>query len=92
MTSVVHRKDLAHIYALTECATGKVSTIHSSLKATHKPKNFDTVQMAGQVLNLKPSEDQEIFDNMHLAAFNSNAFQVDFKKMLCTLESLFYYQ
>ena len=33
---------------------------------------------------LKPTKDLETFDDLHLAAFNSNSLKMDFEKIPCT--------
>ena len=33
---------------------------------------------------LKSTKDLETFDDLHLAAFNSNSLKMDFEKILCT--------
>ena len=33
---------------------------------------------------LKPTKDLEIFDDLRLAAFNSNSLKMDFEKIPCT--------
>ena len=91
---------LPALHALTGCdTTCKVSTKLAALKALRKPGsssfilNFDSPQlieiavlMAEMFLVkcLKPSMDLETFDDLHLAAFNSNALKMDFEKTTCT--------
>ena len=46
-----------------------------------------SIQMAETFLVrcLKPTTDLETFDDLHLAAFNSNALKLDFERTACTL-------
>ena len=90
---------LPALHALTGCdTTSKVSTKSSALKALRKPGsfsfilNFDSPQLIESavlmaetflVKYLKPSMDLEKFDDLRLAAFNSNALKIDFEKTAC---------
>ena len=90
---------LPALHALTGCdTTSKVSTKLAALKALRKPEgsfilNFDSPQLIESVVLmtetflvkcLKPSTDLETFDDLRLAAFNSNALKMDFEKTACT--------
>jgi len=89
---------LPALHALTGCdTTSKISTKLAVLKATRNNlsliHNFDSseltesmIQMAETFLVrcLKPTTDLETFDDLRLAAFNSNALKMDFERTPCT--------
>ena len=91
---------LPTLHALTGCDTsGKVSTKLAALKALRKSGsssfilNFDSPQLIESVVLmaetflvkcLKPSTDLETFDDLRLAALNSNALKMNFEKTACT--------
>ena len=90
-------KCLPALHALTRCdTTSKVSTKLAALKAIQKPENsllivnFDCPQLTEHVVQMAETflvrclTDHETFDEMHLAAFNSNALKMDFEKTPCT--------
>ena len=93
-------KCLPALHALTGCdTTSKISTKLSAVNNVLKPDdaslilNFDcqpltetAMEMAELFLVkcLKPSTDLETFDQLRLAAFDSNALKLDFEKTACT--------
>ena len=93
-------KCLPALHALTGCdTTSKISTKLAALNAVQKPENssliwnFDCPQLTENAIQmaetflvqcLKPSTDLETFDDLRLAAFDSNALNMDFEKTTCT--------
>jgi hypothetical protein len=91
---------LPALHALTGCdTTSKISTKLSTLNTVRKPDdasliiNFDcppltdsAIEMAELFLVkcLKPSTELETFDELRLAAFDSNSLKLDFEKTVCT--------
>ena len=91
---------LPAIHALTGCdTTSKIATKSAALNAVQKPGSFSlvldlnspeltesSIQMAETFLVkcLKPTTDLETFDDLRLAAFNSNALKLDFARTACT--------
>ena len=78
--------------ALTGCdTTSKISTKHAAMKAIHNNLTLiqfnnselteSMIQMAENFLVrcLKPTTDLETFDDLHLAAFNSNSLKMNFE-------------
>jgi len=91
----IFTKCLPTLHALIGCdTTSKVSTKLAALKAIQKPKNSllnvnpwlteNTVQMAETFLVrcLKPSTYHKTFDDLQLAAFNTNALILILRKHL----------
>ncbi len=93
-------KCLPALHALTGCdTTSKISTKLAALNAVRKPgnssmiQNFDCPQLTESAIQmaetflvkcLKPSADLQTFDDLRLAAFDSNALKMDFEKTPCT--------
>ncbi|KAK5886569.1 hypothetical protein CesoFtcFv8_017591 [Champsocephalus esox] len=87
-------KCLPALHALTGCdTTSKISTKLAALNAVRKPENsslilnFDSPQLTENAIQLadtflvkclKPSTDLKTFDDLQLAAFDSNALKMDF--------------
>ena len=89
-------KCLPAVHALTGCdTTSKIATKSAALNAVQKlgsslsttnRKPESSIQMAETFLVrcLKPTTDLETFDDLRLAAFNSNALELDFERTACT--------
>ncbi|KAJ4939550.1 hypothetical protein JOQ06_028998, partial [Pogonophryne albipinna] len=93
-------KCLPALHALTGCdTTSKISTKLAALNAVRKPENsslilnFDSPQLTENAIQLpetflvkclKPSTDLKTFDDLRLAAFDSNALKMDFERTTCT--------
>jgi hypothetical protein len=93
-------KCLPALHALTGCdTTSKISTKLSALKAVRNPDNaslimnFDCALLEDTAIELaelflvkclKPITELETFDELRLAAFDSNALKLDFEKTACT--------
>ena len=91
---------LPALHALTGCdTTSKISTKLAALKAVCKPGNsylilnFGNPQLTERAIQMaetflvkciQPSTDLATFDDLRLAAFNSNALKMDFEKTTCT--------
>ena len=91
---------LPALHALTGCdTTSKISTKLAAIKAVCKPGNsslilnFDNPQLTESAIQMaetflvkciQPSTDLATFDDLCLAAFNSNALKMDFEKTTCT--------
>ena len=79
--------------ALTGCdTTNKISTEHEAIKAIDNNltliQNFNNSELTESMMQmaenflvrfLKPTKDLETFDNLRLAAFNSNSLKMDFE-------------
>ncbi|KAF3844347.1 hypothetical protein F7725_017651, partial [Dissostichus mawsoni] len=93
-------KCLPALHALTGCdTTSKISTKLAALNAVREPENsclilnFDCPQLTESAIQmaetflvkcLKPSTDLETFDDLRIAAFDSNALNMDFERTTCT--------
>ena len=91
---------LPALHALTGCdTTSKISTKLAALNTVRKPDNSSlilnfncpqltesAIQMAERFLVkcLKPSTDMETFDDLRIAAFDSNVLKMDFERTACT--------
>ena len=91
---------LPALHALTGCDnTSKISTTLAALKAVRKPGNsslilkFDCPQLTESAIQMaetflvkciKPSTDLETFDDLRLAAYNSNSLKMNFDRTACT--------
>lgn len=93
-------KCLPVLHVLTGCNTiSKISTKLAALNTLPKPGNsslilnFDCSQLTESAIQIaetflvkcfKPPTDLQTFDDLHLAAFDSNAFKMYFEKTPCT--------
>ena len=77
--------------------TYKISTKHAAMKAIHNNltliQNFNNLELTESMIQmaenflvrcLKPTIDLETFDNLRLAAFNSNSLKMGFETIPCT--------
>ena len=93
-------KCLPAVHALTGCdTTSKIATKSTALNTVQKLGNsslmldFNSSQLTKSSLQmaetflvkcLKPATDLQTFDDLRLAAFNSNALKLDFERTACT--------
>ena len=93
-------KCLPAVHALTRCGTtSKIAIKSAALNTVQKLGNSSlvldfnspqltesSIQMAETFLVkcLKPATDLQTFDDLRLAAFNSNALKLDFERTACT--------
>ena len=93
-------KCLPAVHALTGCdTTSKIATKSAALNTVQKSENSslvldfnspqlieNSIQIAETFLVrcLKPATDLQTFDDLRLAAFNSNALKLDFERTACT--------
>ena len=89
------RRCLPALRALTGFdTTSKTSTKHAAMKAIHnRYRIFNNLELTESMIQtaenylvryLKPTKDLEAFDDLRLAAFNSNSLKIDFEMIPCT--------